>query len=131
LVTNSFAPWYTVIIEKLIVAQQSNSFPSLYGTPSFIIVFTGTRHHSISTWIQSTTPPPPPTSDFLRYNFILSSHLRILLPIGLFLSGFPTKNCYVFLISPCLLHALPIKSPWFNHTNNIRWRVWTAELLNV
>jgi hypothetical protein len=36
---------------------------------------------------------------FLRYILILSSHLRLGLPSGLFLSHFPTEVLYTFLIS--------------------------------
>jgi hypothetical protein len=42
---------------------------------------------------------------------ILSTHLCLRLPSGLFPSGFPTNILYIFLSSPfVLLHALPISS---------------------
>jgi hypothetical protein len=44
----------------------------------------------------------------LRSTLILSSNLRLCLPSGLFRSGFPTKTLYIFLFSPCVLHALLI-----------------------
>ena len=40
--------------------------------------------------------------------FILSAHLRLGLPSGLFLSNFPTKAPYTHLISPYALHVQPI-----------------------
>ena len=42
--------------------------------------------------------PPHPTSS--RSVFILSSHLCLALPSGLFPSGFPTKTLYTLLLSP-------------------------------
>ncbi|PNF31806.1 hypothetical protein B7P43_G11368, partial [Cryptotermes secundus] len=36
----------------------------------------------------------------LRFIFILSTHLRLGLPCGLFPSGFPNNVLYVFLFSP-------------------------------
>ena len=48
---------------------------------------------------------PHPTS--WRFVLILSSHLRLGLPSGLFPSGFPTKTLYTSL-SPYVLHVPPI-----------------------
>jgi hypothetical protein len=47
-----------------------------------------------------STPHPPPKPFSLRSILIPSSHLRVGLPRGLFLSGFPTKPLYTFLPSP-------------------------------
>ena len=44
--------------------------------------------------------PCPSTSRFLKYILILSSHLCLGLPSGLFPSLFPTKSLYAPLISP-------------------------------
>jgi hypothetical protein len=57
---------------------------------------------------QEPSTGPYPESDrsspyhpiFLRSIFILSNHLRLRLPSGIFPSGFPTKILYVFLFSP-------------------------------
>ena len=50
-------------------------------------------------WANSIqSPQPPPT--FWRSNLILSSHLRLGLPNGLFPSGFPTRTLFTPLPSP-------------------------------
>jgi len=55
---------------------------------------------------RSSPYPPHPTS--LRSILILSSHLRLGLPSGLFPSSFATKILYAPLFSPHALHAPPI-----------------------
>ena len=52
-------------------------------------------------------PVHVPTSHFWRSILILSSHLCLGLPSGLFHSGFPTKTLYTSL-PPCVLHDLPV-----------------------
>ena len=68
-----------------------------FGTRRFITAFTCARHLSLS-WsssVQSIPPHPTSWSSIL----VLSSHLRLGLPSGLFLSGFPTKALYTSLLS--------------------------------
>jgi hypothetical protein len=67
-----------------------------YGNWRFITGFTKAWHLSLSRvrWMQST--PSHPIS--LRSILILSYHLRLVLPSGLFPSGFPIKILYAFLI---------------------------------
>jgi hypothetical protein len=64
-------------------------FSGFYGTRRFITVFTR------ATSIQSIPSHPIP----LRSILILSTHLRLGLPSGVFPSGFPTNILYAFLFS--------------------------------
>jgi hypothetical protein len=83
-------PWNKVLPEKLTRPQLVKKFSILYG-------FRSACHLSISwaRWIQFM--PPYPTS--WRSNLMLSSHLCVDLPVGPFLSVFPTKTLYVHLLS--------------------------------
>jgi hypothetical protein len=88
----SLTPCSTDLLEKLTGFQLVKKFPTFYETRKFITAFTSARHLSLS-WassIQSATSHP--TS--LKCISILSSHLRLGLPSGLFPSGFPTKTLY-------------------------------------
>ena len=91
-------PWCRVLLEKLTGLQLVKKFPAFYGTRIFITAFTSFRHPSLS-WaspIQSTYPQPTSCRSIL----ILSTHLRLGLPSGLFPSGFPTRTLYAPLSSP-------------------------------
>ena len=117
------APWCRVLLEKLNGLQLVKKFPAYHGIRRFITALTSVRHLSLS-WaspIQSTYPHP--TS--WRSIIILSTHLRLGLPSGLFPSSFPTKTLYTPLSSPIcatcpahlssslcsLLHSLVTSSP--------------------
>jgi hypothetical protein len=86
----------------------SQEIPAFYGTRRFTTALTSARHLSLS-WaspIQSSHPHPTSWRSIL----ILSSHLRLGLPSGLFPSAFPTKILYTPLPTPvrstCPAHRL-------------------------
>ena len=86
------------LLEKLTGLQLVKKFPAFHGTRRFITALTSVRHLSPS-WaspIQSIYPHPTSCRSIL----LLSTHLRLGLPSGLFPSGFPAKNLYTPLSSP-------------------------------
>ena len=91
-------PWCRVLLEKLTGLQLVKKFPAFHGTRRFITALTSVRHLSLS-WarpIQSIYPHPTSWKSVL----ILSTHLRLGLPSGLFPSDYPTKTLYTPLSSP-------------------------------
>ena len=96
--TYLLAPWCRVLLKKLTGFKLVKKFPAFHGTQSFITALTSIHHLSVS-WaspIQSIYPHPISW----RYVLILSTHLRLGIPSGLFPSGFPTKTLYTPLSSP-------------------------------
>ena len=90
--------------------------------------FTTARKLSLSwaTMIQSMPSHPTSWISIL----ILSSHLRLGIPSGLFPSGFPTKILYTSLLSPiCATCPSPHDYSRFDHPNNIGWGVYIIKLL--
>ena len=91
-------PWCRVLLEQLTGLQLVKKFPAFHGTRRFITALTSVRQLSLS-WaspIQSTYPQPTSCRSIL----ILSTHLSLGLPSGLFPSSFPTKTLYTPLSSP-------------------------------
>ena len=103
-------PWCRVLLEKLTGLQLVKKFPAFYGTRRLITALTSVRHLSLScaSPIQSTYPHPTSWRSIL----ILSTHLRLGLPSGLFPSVFPTKTLHAPLSSPiratCPAHLILI-----------------------
>ena len=111
--TYLLTPWCRVLLEKLTGLQLVKKCPAFHRTRKFITALTSVRHLSLS-WaspIQSIYPHPTSWRSIL----ILSTHLHLGLPSGLFPSGFPTKTVYTFLSSPicatCPAHLISILSP--------------------
>ena len=90
-------PWCRVLLQKLTGLQLVKKFPAFHGTRRFITALTSVRHLSLS-WaspIQSMYRHPI----FWRSILILSTHLRLGLPSGLFPFSFPTNTLYTPLSS--------------------------------
>ena len=97
LFTDLLSPW-SKVLEKLTGSQLVKKFPAFCGTRRFITAFKSARHLSLS-WARSIrSMPPHPTS--WRSILILSSHLNLGFPSGLFPSGFPTKTLNTPLLCP-------------------------------
>jgi len=85
-------PRCRVLLEQLTGLQLVKKLTAFHGTPRFITALTSVRHLPLS-WaspIQSIYPHPTSCRSIL----ILSTHLRLGLPSGLFPSGYPTETLY-------------------------------------
>ena len=90
--------WCRVLLVKLTGLQLVKKFPAFHGTRRFITALTSLRHLSLS-WASPIQSIYPHITSW-RSILILSTHLRLGLPSGLFPSGFPTKTLYTPLSSP-------------------------------
>ena len=98
LLTYLLTPWCKVLLEKLTGLRPVKKLPAFYGTRRFITALTSLRHPSLS-WASPIQSIYPHTTSW-KSILILSTHLRLGLPSGLFPSGFPTKTLYAPLSSP-------------------------------
>ena len=113
----NYTPWCRVLLQELNGLQLVKKFPAFYGTRRFITALTSVHHLSLS-WaspIQSTYPHPTSWRSIL----ILSTHLRLGLPSGLFSSGFPTNAIHPPLLTHMRHMPSPSHSSRFYHPQNI------------
>ena len=86
------SPW------EAIRFSAGQKIPSFYGTHRFFTAFTSAHHLSLSWASVIQSIPPHPTSR--RSILILSSHLHLGQPSGIFLTYSPSKTLYTLLLSP-------------------------------
>jgi hypothetical protein len=96
--TYLLTPWSRILLEKLTGLQLVKKFPIFYGTRRFLPHSQVPGHLSLS-WASSTQSVPSHPNSW-RSILILSSHLRLGLPSGLFPSGYPIETLYTTLPSP-------------------------------
>ena len=92
-------PWSGVLIEKLKVSHLVKKLLAFYGARKFITLFTNVRHFILC---QITPVHVFPSCPF-RSILILSCHVHLGFPGGLFHSSFPTKIMYALLFSVYLI----------------------------
>ena len=98
LITHSLTRWSRVLLQKLNCSKLVKKFPTFYGTRRFITAVTSACHLSLS-WANSIQSIPPNHNSGISI-LILSSHLRLGVPNGLFPLCFPTKTLHTTLLSP-------------------------------
>jgi len=84
LLTYLLTPWCRVLLENLTGLQLVYKFPAFHGTRRFVTALISARHPSLSCASPIQSIYPHPTS--WRSILILSTHLRLGLPSGLFLA---------------------------------------------
>ena len=90
-------PWSRFFLQKLTGFQLVKKFVAFCGTRKFISAFTSACHLSLFRARSINSIFPHPIS--WRPILVLSSHLHLGLPSGLFLSGIPTKTLHTPLLS--------------------------------
>ena len=98
---HSLTPWSRLLLEKLTGFQLVKKFPAIYASKRFITAFTSVRHLSLS-WVSSIQSTIPHSTSW-KSILILSSHLRLGLPSGLYPSGVSPKPCIRLSFPP--IHA--------------------------
>ena len=88
------------LLENVTGFQLIKKFPAYYG--NWKLISANSRHLSL-TWATSIQSMPSHSTSW-KSNLILSCHLRLGLPSGLFPSDFPIKTLYTLLLSR--IHAI-------------------------
>jgi len=109
------------LLEKLIVAQLVKKFPAFCETQNFITVFTNKTGNLI---LRQLKPIHIFASYLFKFhlNIILSPHLRLDIPTGIFPLRLPTNCCiYLPMRATCHLH------PSSNYPHNNWWQLQSTE----
>jgi hypothetical protein len=95
--------WSWALLKKPPIVKLLKNFPEFYGTRRFITVFSRVLHWSLS-WARSNQSiPSHPIPQ--RATLILSTHLCLGLPSGLFPSRFPTNIQNLYSYFPLLISS--------------------------
>ena len=123
--TYLLTPWCRVLLEKLTSLQLVKKFSAFHGTRRFITALTSVRHMSLywASPIQSIYPHP--TS--WRSIPILSTHLRLGLPIGSFPPVSPVRPYTPLSPQPNAPHAHPIS---FGRRRLVGGKGWKERIYN-
>jgi len=117
ILTYLLTPLCRVLREKVTGLQLVKKFPAFHGTRRFITALTSVRQLSLS-WVSPIQSIYPQLTSW-RSILILSTHLRLVLPSGLFSSGFPSKNLYTPLSSHiCATFPAHLKPYYIDQQNS-------------
>ena len=112
IITYLLTPWSKVLLENLTGSAASYEIPRIFWNPK---VHHRTHKCPPSAPILNQIHPVPTTpSHFLKIHLMLSSHLRLGLPNGLFPSGFPARTLCTHLPSTIRTTCPP---PTHTHTH--------------
>jgi hypothetical protein len=124
--TYSLTPRSTVLLEKLTGSQLVQIFPAFYETWKFIAAFKRARHLS-SSWATSIKSMPLHYRSTSSRYILISSHLHLGLPSGLFPLGFPTKTMHARFLSYIRATCPAQLIQYFRSLSSSNCRTWKEE----